>query len=204
MDNVISISLRFDKRWHLTVLMTMSILLVISLISLGWQQRRVMAINEPTDTQTMAQWPRQFYLTTNSHDGAAADGTDGNGAGVCAPSYHFASFWELQDISNLKYNNAHGIGRGDSHLGPPSGYQGWVRTGNESSGDAIAGEANCSTWSESGDSYNGTAIQLTMDWSGGVSQNPWKAEAKGCPLDLPVWCLADHVGYRTFLPLVER
>jgi hypothetical protein len=204
MDREINISLRFERRWYLVALISIFLLLVISLVSQGWQQQGAAAANELADTLTMAQWPRLYYLTMSNYDGAAADGTDGNGAGVCASGYHFASFWELQDLSNSRYDIAHGVGRGDSHLGPPSGYLGWVRTGNDSSGDAVAGEANCSTWSEPGESFNGTAIQLPTDWSMGVSRIPWQAEARACSSDLPVWCLADYAGFRIYLPLLLK
>jgi hypothetical protein len=72
---------------------------------------------------------RGYYLTESTYNGADADGTDGNGAGVCAEGYHFASLWEILDPSNLKYDTGLGMVRDDSGQGPPTFpyFGGWLR-----------------------------------------------------------------------------
>ena len=72
---------------------------------------------------------RAFYLTGTRHTGDEADGTDGNGAGVCANGYHFASMFEILDVSNLRYDVDRGFLQADSGQGPPSNWSGWIRTG---------------------------------------------------------------------------
>jgi hypothetical protein len=72
---------------------------------------------------------RQYYLTTTSYNGAEPDGSDGNGTGVCADGYHFASLWEILDPASLKYNPSLGYVRDDSGQGPPTYLAGWIRTG---------------------------------------------------------------------------
>src|SRR5512133_3687902 len=70
--------------------------------------------------------PGNFYLTKTSHNGAEA-------LTACAAGYHMASFWEIRDPSNLRYNTAYGYKTDDSGLGPPTA-GGWIRTGSAASG----------------------------------------------------------------------
>ena len=56
---------------------------------------------------------RQFYLTE-----AVVQGDQPITA--CAAGYHFASFWEIADPSNLKYNTTLGYTWSDSGQGPPA------------------------------------------------------------------------------------
>ena len=91
---------------------------------------------------------RQFYFATTSHSGGEADGTDGDGAGVCEPGFHFASLWEILGTSGLRCNTTFGKTRADSGHGPPPGVpvHGWVCTGNYRSDGANRGEGNCQAW----------------------------------------------------------
>jgi len=150
---------------------------------------------------------RQFYLSTAAVSGDQA-------ATTCAEGYHFASMWEIADPSNLKYNTSLGSTSPDSGAGPPSqlvgpGYsipaQGWVRTGYESSTEAVAGRGNCDAWSTRERTRSGTVAHLTSDWAGGAQDvGVWNADVRFCSNFVRVWCVQDHGPVRVFLPLVVR
>ena len=134
---------------------------------------------------------RGYYLTTSYYNGAEADGTDGNGAGVCASGYHFASLWEILDHSNLKYNTDLGYTWDDSGQGPPSNRHAWVRTGYHFSTSEIAGQGNCNAWTSSSSSDRGTYAYLPPDWEAGQEVHVWEVWHFGCDSDLQVWCVED-------------
>ena len=199
------LSLSFEKRSDLARLTALTLLVVILMASLGWQQ--FVAEAAPAAIRLTApafSAPRLFYLTKTYYNGAQPDGSDGNGGDVCASGYHFASAWELADTSNLKYNTALGIMQGDSGLGPPSFYRGWARLG----GDQVSYNypaSNCALWSQNYASSYGSSMYLPINLSAGVVPNPpWWVEAYACNNALPVWCVADHVGHRIYLPLVVK
>lgn len=66
--------------------------------------------------------PRQFYLTTSTFNGSQP-------LRACAAGYHFASFWEILDPSNLVYNTTLGYQNADSGFGPPTNVTGFIRSG---------------------------------------------------------------------------
>jgi hypothetical protein len=148
---------------------------------------------------------RQYYLTHTSHAGGAAAGSNGDGAGVCAPGYHFASLWEILDPSDLRYNTALGIGRADSGHGPPSGVPmvGWVRTGNFNSVAPDPGEANCDAWTSSSPGDYGTVVALPANWSAPQDIHVWNAQANTCDNTFRIWCVQDY-GPRVYLPLLMK
>lgn len=149
---------------------------------------------------------RQYYLTQTFHNGDEADGTDGNGAGVCQPGYHFASVWEILDTSGLKYNTTLGATREDSGQGPPSGVPlaGWVRTGNYSSGDPNPGEGNCYNWSSSSGSDSGTIAALPPTWDAGLQELlGWNGSTEPCDSMIQVWCVEEYIS-RVYLPMVMK
>lgn len=140
---------------------------------------------------------RQFYLTEDiAYNGAAPDGGDGYGEGVCSLGYHFASMFELVDPSNLQYNPNLGATRTDSGMGPPSGMQGWIGTGGPKSYAATSGSANCYGWDTSGTGEYGTVVTLQSEWSSANNQydlHIWDAGIQECVTNQRVWCVADEV-----------
>ena len=134
---------------------------------------------------------RGYYRTKTNHFGDEADGTDGNGAGVCAEGYHFASLWEILDPSNLKYNTTLGTINADSGQGPPALTLGWVRTGFGRSGSSTPGIGNCDGWDSRSDTYRGTRAYLASDWEAGQDIYVWEVQTMRCDLGTGVWCVED-------------
>ena len=141
---------------------------------------------------------RYFYLTAADYD------TD-EALTACGPGYHMASLWEILDVSNLAYDRDHpdAYVQDDSGEGPPSGWNGWIRTGRNSSSSATAGVGNCLTWTSTDSGDRGTAVRLITAWEtppGGIGT--WDAGAYACSLAGPVWCVGDF--YALYLPVVTR
>jgi hypothetical protein len=136
---------------------------------------------------------RQYYLTTEIMQGDEPDGTDGNGAGVCASGYHFASMWEILDPSNLKYNTVLGHTKADSGQGPPSYVQGWVRTGNVSSTSDPVGMGNCANWTSNQPTEKGPHLLLDPSWDTAGNFPGWVVEhpLSGCASNAHAWCVED-------------
>lgn len=136
---------------------------------------------------------RLFYLTVTS--------SEGNGAlGACAPGYHMASFWEIHDTSQLRYNADLGLTRADSGSGPASGAPGWVRTGWFSGTSTTPGVGNCAAWTSNDLAHSGTTAALGgLDWSSPAQHgSPWRASTAACGFTGPggiqpprVWCVED-------------
>ena len=150
---------------------------------------------------------RAFYLTTTGFNGDQADGT-----GVCDAGFHFASLFEILDVSSLRYDTGRGKSRSDSGQGPPSSSFGWIRTGNLSDGQqpnwnslGDGGIRNCATWTTSSDSSDGTTVGLNWCWqeeadcvpSGWSESNVaqwWRAGEATCDTTYAVWCVEDSPG----------
>jgi hypothetical protein len=186
------------------VLLSLALLTVAFLGYLTWDREEASAADLPAPLAAPSGM-RQYYLTATSHSGGDADGTDGDGAGVCQPGYHFASLYEILDTSSLRYNTALGITRADSGHGPPSGVPvlGWVRTGNFGSGEPIPGEGNCHGWTSSSASDSGTLAVLPASWDTAHDIHVWNAETEPCDSTWRVWCVEDYAS-RAYLPIVIR
>jgi hypothetical protein len=147
-------------------------------------------------------------LTQGTYNGADADGTDGNGAGVCAEGYHFASLWEILDPSHLKYNTTLGVTHADSGQVPPAVTVGWIRTGSGRSSSSTPGIGNCDGWDSSSDSDWGTLARLPRDWTAGQDIHVWQVDTTTCntAVLVRVWCVADNVAVSIplYLPLILK
>jgi hypothetical protein len=211
MSKRVRLRVRYNRQSGLVGLLALTLLMASFVAYLAWNQHEV-AASGPQASFSYARarslaasaGMRQYYLTTTYHNGAGADGTDGNGAGVCADGYHFASLWEILDPSNLKYDTGLGVTRDDSGQGPPSYLGGWVRTGYASSTDSIPGWGNCNTWTSSDSGDRGTYAYLPRDWTEGGDIYVWEVYAPQCNLNGYVWCVADRVGASVYLPLILR
>jgi hypothetical protein len=182
----------------LVALLALALLMAALVGYLTWGQREAAASGPQAPLDRARDRPlassagmRQFYLTATSYNGAEADGTDGNGAGVCASGYHFASLWEILDPSNLKYNITLGSTLQDSGQGPPSNMDGWVRTGYASDYSGVPGWTNCSAWTNSSTAQEGTWVMLSRDWTTGQDIHVWEADYDTCANDKKVWCVED-------------
>lgn len=175
----------------LAALLAAGMVLAAFLGYLAWGQGTVAA----STPQAASTGMRQYYLTTDTHEGDEPDGTDGNGAGVCADGYHFASMWEILDPSNLKYNTVLGYNQDDSGKGPPSHVQGWVRTGNVSSAADTVGTGNCNNWTSNdpNDGSQGPQAELDSSWDTAWSFPGWVVahDMSGCGHPIRVWCVED-------------
>ncbi len=207
MDRKVSFRIRYERRSDLVGLLALALLVAALLGYLAWNQSEAAAfgLQAPLDhawnrALASSAGMRQYYLTTTTHDGQEAAGTDGNGAGVCASGYHFASLWEILDPSSLKYNPALGMTVADSGQGPPTLYVGWVRTGYNPTHSNNVGRANCDAWTNSNDGEWGTYAYLRSEWA--ITEpaiHVWKAETTWCSLAKPVWCVEDNLVY---LPII--
>jgi hypothetical protein len=153
---------------------------------------------------------RRFYLTQSYYTGADADGTDGNGGGVCASGFHFASLFEILDVTSLRYDTVLGLTRDDAGQGPPTISFGWVRTGyasrSEQTDTGVRGDGglvNCDLWETSSATADGTIAGLTACWEesndcfSGVELDtgwPWAAFDNSCNGLWSVWCVEDYPG----------
>jgi hypothetical protein len=196
--------ININLRRGIVLLLSLALLTVAFLGYLLWDRREASAAGFSAPLAASSGM-RQYYLTTTSHSGGEADGTDGDGAGVCQPGYHFASLYEILDTSGLRYNTGLGVTRVDSGHGPPAGVPvlGWVRTGNFGSGDPIPGEGNCHGWSSSSASDSGTAAVLPAGWDTAQDIHVWNATTEPCDSTLWVWCVEDYAS-RVYLPIVIR
>lgn len=175
---------------ELASLLAAGIVLAAFLGYLVWGQGTVAA----STPQAASTGMRQYYLTPDTYEGNEPGGTDGNGAGVCADGYHFASMWEILDPSNLKYNTVLGYNRDDSGQGPPSNVAGWVRTGNVSSASDTVGTGNCNNWTSSSPSGDqGPQARLDSSWDSAGHFPGWVVahDMSGCGHPTQVWCVED-------------
>ena len=130
---------------------------------------------------------RQFYLTATNYDADEA-------LTACGPGTHMASLWEILDVSNLVYDGDHADAyvQDDSGEGPPSRWNGWIRTGRNGSASATAGTGNCLTWTSMDGGDQGTAVRLIGAWETPPGEiGTWDAGAYACSLSGPVWCVGD-------------
>jgi hypothetical protein len=125
---------------------------------------------------------RKFYLTQTVHDGSQA-------LTACADGYHMASFWEISDPSNLRYNINLGATLPDSGLGPPN-QPGWIRTGGSADIDDVPGQGNCLSWTSTAGGHAGTSVQFSLSWADPAQQaSPWRSQAPFCDVPQRVWCV---------------
>jgi hypothetical protein len=217
MNRRVRLRIRYDRRSGLVALVASAVLVAALVGYLAWGRDEVAASGPQASFGFAQDRPlaasaglRGYYLTQGTYNGADADGTDGNGAGVCAKGYHFASLWEILDPSILKYNTDLGMVRDDSGQGPPTlpFVGGWVRTGFGRSGSTTPGIGNCDGWDSSSDSDSGTLARLPSYWTAGQDIHVWQVDTVTCNTDVlvRVWGVADDVavGASLYLPLILK
>ena len=193
MARKVSVRIRYDRRSSVAALLAVAVLVAAFLAYLLWGQMQVaagMQVSQPSSSPQTARAAatggvRQYYQTWSMFDGNEA-------IGACAAGYHMASVWELIDTSNLLYNTVLGRTQPDSGDGPPSGWEGWVRTGYEISNTGPAGQANCDGWSSDSSGDSGTSIYLTYDWEADQDLSTWITGTWSCNTTMPVWCVASE------------
>jgi len=211
MARKVRIRIRYHRRSGLAGLLALALLAALLLPALAWARQSAAsssgAARDHAEMGALPMFPRGYYLTKGMYNGASADGSDGNGAGVCAEGYHFASLWEILDPSNLKYNTDLGLTKDDSGQGPPtfSSFGGWVRTGYGSSTSSTPGMGNCNNWSSSLSSDSGTYVRLPSNWTAAPDMRVWEVDTAPCNENLlRVWCVADSVGVPVYLPIILK
>ena len=138
-----------------------------------------------------------FYLTKTQQTGGSADS-------ACASGFHFASIWEIQDVSNLRYDGARGVRYADSGAGPPTNRWGWVRTGKGAIVSDTPGAANCTNpildapWTSSLAHHDGTVVILTNNDDDYATHprvpDPWRVSAGACINTNASWCVEEYPG----------
>jgi hypothetical protein len=186
----VNIKIHFQHRSYLAVGLMLVVLAAIFFGYLGVSNARAVASSQSVPAVPSSRI-RGYYLTNDSSEGSQTGGINGNGAGVCACGYHFASLWEILDPSNLKYTTNLGYNQDDSGNGPPSFISGWVRTGYGSNNSFYPGQANCSNWESTGGF--GTIISLSSDWTNSDERDisVWDAALEVCNEKAQVWCVED-------------
>ena len=174
---------------------------VATVVSLGAVSVSDDGITFPDGTKQNTAAPgdsrRAFYLTQATFTGDQAAGT-----GVCADGFHFASMWEIVDVSSLKWDITRGSFTADSGEGPIVGWWGWIRTGGAADNGTTVGVANCGVvfpWDSSSSEHSGTAVQLPhpsfIAWGDPATRiSPWSGTASECSMALGVWCVEDSPG----------
>jgi hypothetical protein len=132
---------------------------------------------------------KSYYLTRTNHDGSQA-------LSACATGYHMASFFEIIDTSNLKYDTQLGVTTVDSGSGPPTGVfgSGWIRTGYfQADGSTGPGFSNCKAWTSANEADGGTNAFLFLGTASGDFKEvtPWILGAVSCQFTISVWCMQD-------------
>ena len=160
------------------------ILVVVALLTYLTLTGESAAASETETAAVQVTGMRQYYLTELEYKGDEV-------LTACATGYHMASFWEIADPSNLKYNTSLGYMRDDSGHGPP--YKaGWVRTGYASSGSNVAGRANCLLWASNSGTDYGTRAYLPSSWTvGDEDLGVWVVNSGSCAISTAVWCIED-------------
>ncbi len=198
MGGRVRIRIHCRRRSDLVVLLTLALLAAAALSVLFLSDGRADA-SPSGDLQQLSVSPRRYYLTSSA---VAAN----NALTACATGYHMASMWEIIDVSNLEYNSTLGLTLTDSGSGPPSVYQGWVRTGYNTASSTTPGQGNCLAWTSTVATNYGTTVRLPPDWTVAAAQSaPWEADAEACNVSTRVWCVGDDViGGETYLPNVVK
>jgi hypothetical protein len=123
---------------------------------------------------------KSYYLTYKPFLGNEA--LDG-----CHDGYHFASAFELIDVSNLTYNVELGKVNQDSGFGPPAGFYGWLRSGTD-----WYGPNNCENWSEAG-TETGLVGALPTSLGYEDPSTDWIYKSEQCGDGAYVWCVSDPI-----------
>ena len=166
----------------------LGILLSLLLIGSASAVERPGAVQETTTAIFLPHTSgRHYYLSNANYNGSQV-------LTACAVGYHLASFWEIQDTSNLTYDYNHPLAhtKQDSGFGPPSSWNGWVRTGFNSSSSNVAGSGNCLNWTSNADTDFGVLVRLTNTWETPPGEiGPWNATSFSCNTIGPVWCVGN-------------
>ena len=129
---------------------------------------------------------RRYYLTRNgTFDGAQA-------LTACDAGFHFASFAETRDLSQLSYDLTRGLTAQDAGAGPPSVLGGWLRTGQSAVAVDIPGRANCNVWTSNAGSDHGSIAFVNFLWGGvGQTTDSFLFVTYTCDMPQRVWCIED-------------
>ena len=123
------------------------------------------------DDSCRSDYRRRFYLTPGMADGAGA-------AAECAPGFHIASLYEMQNPAVLDYVTTLGLTNDDSGSGAPALVLGWVHAG-----DLLDG---CNGFTSADPGFIGTTALYTSSVGPPVLRGQ-----VNCNFPHRVWCIAD-------------
>jgi hypothetical protein len=129
---------------------------------------------------------RRYYLTKTTVEGGPA------ALSACSAGFHMAEIWEIHELSGLSYDTSLGQAADDSGHGPPTGLQGWIRTGSpEDSGVFNSpGLENCGAWTGGQQGTTAKLVEQTPLNSSG-SDLSWGFRDDLCSNGIRVWCVED-------------
>ncbi len=191
----VSVRIRYERRSHLVLLLTLALVVAGSLGYLAWSGPQAAASTSLSPLVTAASM-RQYYVTKTTHPAAEA-------TTACAAGYHMASLWEILDTSNLRYNTTLGYTYMRHGKGPPTEVAGWVRTGYISATHGTPGQINCSAWTSPSLTEWGTRVWLISDWTSAGDIHVWQGLIAACGTSARVWCVEDY-SHTTYLPLTVK
>jgi hypothetical protein len=125
---------------------------------------------------------RRYYLSKTTHEG---DET----IEACVDGFHFASFFEIRDTTELVYDTKLGLSEDDSGAGPPDQFLGFIRSGGPSDCSDT-----CCGWTSNSPSDSGGVVSLrsSLSWSQPAQfMDPYELDDVTCGTALPVWCVED-------------
>lgn len=130
------------------------------------------------------QWGlRRYFLTLTSYTGGDADEPS-----TCGSGFQFASVAELNNPTELDYDESLGRISGDSGGGPPGvtdgEFAGWIRSGQENS---VA--FNCQGWASSADDRSGMRLNWKTTTGLPTRASGWERDLDQCDNLNPVWCI---------------
>lgn len=123
------------------------------------------------DDSCRSDYRRRYYLTPGTADGAGAEAE-------CAPGFHLASVYEIQNPAVLDYVTTLGLTRDDSGTGPPTTDTGWARAGELTD--------TCNAFMSGSSGLIGTIALFTSDIG-----PPLLRGQITCNFPTEVWCVAD-------------
>jgi hypothetical protein len=195
-ERTLVINIKLTRGLVAVLIVGLLVVAFVGYLALGQRRASASPAAAPAAPAATSGGLRKYYRTATAYLSTEA-------LAACATGYHFASIWELLDVSNLEYAGEHPDASAiedDMGEGPPTGggglpRHGWVRTGHNDYTDPAPGQANCNSWTSNSSSYYGTTAGLTPDWLSATTYRAdisvWDVGTYTCDYSTGVWCVED-------------